>query len=225
MKCYIKKISAVLLSLVIMMLCFCACSSEKNTSDEVTQEQVTVPADAKDPEVTITLEDDSVMKAKLYYKKAPQTVSNFIYLADKGYYDGVIFHRVIKDFVIQAGDATLTGSEGENYTIKGEFKSNGFENDLSHKKGVLSMARMPNDKDSACAQFFICAQDVPYLDGEYATFGELVGEDSFKTLEKVNGVKTDASDRPVKDIKIKSINVDTFGVTYPLPTPLSGSLS
>ena len=166
------------------------------------------------PIVTITMENGDVMKAELYPEIAPNTVKNFVSLVSKGYYDGLIFHRVIKGFMIQGGCPEGTGMGGPGYSIKGEFSGNGFTNDLKHTKGVLSMARsmMPN---SAGSQFFIMHETSPHLDGQYATFGKVT--EGLDVVDKIASVKTDYSDRPIEEQKIKSITVDTMGETYEEP--------
>ena len=166
------------------------------------------------PVVTIILENGDVMKAELYPEVAPNTVNNFISLVKKGYYDGLIFHRVIRGFMIQGGCPQGTGMGGPGYSIKGEFSQNGFKNDLKHTEGVLSMARsmMPN---SAGSQFFIMHKDAPHLDGAYAAFGKVT--EGMDVVNKIAEERTDYSDRPLKTQKIKSMTVDTFGVEYPEP--------
>ena len=166
------------------------------------------------PIVTITMEIGDVMKAELYPEIAPNTVKNFVSLVSKGYYDGLIFHRVIKGFMIQGGCPEGTGMGGPGYSIKGEFSGNGFTNDLKHTKGVLSMARsmMPN---SAGSQFFIMHETSPHLDGQYAAFGKVT--EGLDVVDKIASVKTDYSDRPIEEQKIKSITVDTMGETYEEP--------
>ena len=166
------------------------------------------------PVVTIIMENGDVMKAELYPEVAPNTVNNFISLVKKGYYDGLIFHRVIRGFMIQGGCPQGTGMGGPGYSIKGEFSQNGFKNDLKHTEGVLSMARsmMPN---SAGSQFFIMHKDAPHLDGAYAAFGKVT--EGMDVVNKIAEERTDYSDRPLKTQKIKSITVDTFGVEYPEP--------
>lgn len=168
----------------------------------------------KNPEITITMEDGGVIRAELYPEVAPNTVKNFISLAKKGYYDGLIFHRVIKGFMIQGGCPNGNGMGGPGYSIKGEFSQNGFRNDLKHTTGVLSMARsmMPN---SAGSQFFIMHQDAPHLDGAYAAFGMVI--DGMDVVNKIAETRTDYSDRPLKEQKIKSMTVDTFGEAYDEP--------
>ena len=169
---------------------------------------------AQNPVVTFEMEDGSVIKAELYPEVAPNTVKNFISLAGKGYYDGLIFHRVIKGFMIQGGCPNGNGMGGPGYSIKGEFSQNGFQNDLKHTAGVLSMARsmMPN---SAGSQFFIMHKDAPHLDGAYAAFGMVI--DGMDVVNKIAETRTDYSDRPLKEQKIKSMTVDTFGEAYDEP--------
>ena len=166
------------------------------------------------PVVTITMENGDVIKAELYPEVASNTVNNFISLVKKGYYDGLIFHRVIRGFMIQGGCPQGPGMGGPGYSIKGEFSQNGVKNDLKHTEGVLSMARsmMPN---SAGSQFFIMHKDAPHLDGAYAAFGKVT--EGMNIVDKIANERTDYSDRPLKEQKIKSMTVDTFGVDYPEP--------
>ena len=166
------------------------------------------------PVVTIEMENGDIMKAELYPEIAPNTVNNFISLIQKGYYNGLIFHRVIKGFMIQGGCPDGTGMGGPGYSIKGEFAQNGFANDLKHTEGVLSMARsmMP---DSAGSQFFIMHKNAPHLDGAYAAFGKVIeGQD---IVNKIAATQTDYSDRPLKKQIMKKVTVDTFGVDYEEP--------
>ena len=156
------------------------------------------------PIVTIEMENGGVMKAELYPDIAPVTVKNFVDLAAKGFYNGLIFHRVIPDFMIQGGDPEGTGAGGPGYTIKGEFTENGFRNDLKHTRGVLSMARTM-DPDSAGSQFFIMHADYPYLDGQYAAFGKLI--EGIEVVDKIASVKTDYNDRPYEDQVIDFMTV------------------
>ena len=166
------------------------------------------------PIVTFEMENGDIINAELYPEIAPNTVNNFISLINDGFYDGLIFHRVIKGFMIQGGDPEGTGMGGPGYGIKGEFTSNGFKNDLAHEAGVLSMARsmMP---DSAGSQFFIMHKDSPHLDGDYAAFGKVI--EGMDVVDKIAETKTDRSDRPVEEQKIKKVTVDTFGDKYPGP--------
>ena len=164
------------------------------------------------PVVTFTMADGKVMKAELYPEVAPNTVNNFISLVKKGFYDGLIFHRVIPGFMIQGGDPQGTGMGGPGYSIRGEFQANGFANPLKHTYGVLSMARsmMPN---SAGSQFFIMTSDSPHLDGSYAAFGKVL--EGLDVADSIVNVRRDGRDRPLVDQVMKSIRVETFGQTYP----------
>lgn len=166
------------------------------------------------PIITITMQDGSVMKGELYPEIAPNTVNNFISLVKKGYYNGLIFHRVIPGFMIQGGCPDGTGMGGPGYSIKGEFTQNGFKNDLKHTKGVLSMARTmaPN---SAGSQFFIMHQTSPHLDGAYAAFGKIT--EGLDVIDAIASVRTDFRDRPLEDQVIRSMEIDTLGVDYPEP--------
>ena len=169
---------------------------------------------AQNPIVTFTMESGKTFKAELYPDIAPQSVNNFLSLIMKGFYDGLIFHRVIPGFMIQGGDPEGTGMGGPGYSIKGEFASNGFKNDLKHTKGVLSMARsmMP---DSAGSQFFIMHETSPHLDGDYAAFGKITeGQD---VVDEIALTQTGFQDRPVTPQVMKTVTVETFGVEYPEP--------
>ena len=171
----------------------------------------------QNPIVTFTMENGDVMKAELYPDVAPNTVNNFISLVNKGFYDGLIFHRIIAGFMIQGGDPDGTGMGGPGYSIKGEFNYNGFDNSLKHSRGVLSMARAQHP-DSAGSQFFIMHADAPHLDGQYASFGKLIeGED---VLDKIASVDTDWNDRPRKPQVMKTVTVETFGTEYEAPETL-----
>ncbi len=168
----------------------------------------------KNPIVTITFTNGKEMKAELYPQIAPNTVNNFISLIKKGFYNGVCFHRIIAGFMIQGGDPDGTGMGGPGYSIKGEFASNGFKNDLKHTRGVLSMARAMNP-NSAGSQFFIMHEDAPYLDKQYAGFGKLT--EGYDVLDEIANTKTDWQDRPYDDIVMKTVTVETFGVEYSEP--------
>lgn len=172
---------------------------------------------AQNPIVTITMNTGDVMKAELYPETAPNTVNNFISLIKKGFYDGVGFHRIIAGFMIQGGDPDGNGMGGPGYSIKGEFTSNGFKNDLKHSKGVLSMART-QIPDSAGSQFFIMHANAPHLDGEYAAFGKLT--EGFDVLDKIATTATDWSDRPRTPQVMESVTVETFGTDYDEPETL-----
>ena len=171
----------------------------------------------KNPVVTITMENGGVMKVELYPDKAPNTVNNFLSLAGKGFYDGLIFHRVIPGFMIQGGDPKGVGIGGPGYSIRGEFRANGFQNALKHDRGVLSMARTlaPN---SAGSQFFIMHEDAPHLDGQYAAFGKVI--EGIENVDKIARQRVDYNDRPRQTQKMAKVTVDTFGVEYPEPEKL-----
>ncbi len=171
----------------------------------------------QNPIVTFTMENGDTMKAELYPEVAPNTVNNFISLIKKGFYDGLIFHRIISGFMIQGGDPDGTGMGGPGYSIKGEFSYNGVDNNLKHSRGVLSMARAQHP-DSAGSQFFIMHANAPHLDGQYAAFGKLIeGED---VLDSIASVDTDWNDRPRKPQVMKTVTVETFGVDYDEPETL-----
>lgn len=170
------------------------------------------------PIVTITMADGSVIKAELYPQIAPESVRNFISLIQKKFYDGVIFHRVIPGFMIQGGDPEGTGRGGPGYCIKGEFASNGFANDLKHTAGVLSMARTMVP-DSAGSQFFIMHKDAPHLDGEYAAFGKVT--EGMDVVDAIARTATDWNDKPRLPQRIRTMTVETFGVSYPEPAKLA----
>ena len=166
------------------------------------------------PIVTITMADGSVMTGELYPEVAPTSVNNFISLINKGYYNGLIFHRVIPGFMIQGGCPEGTGMGGPGYCIKGEFNSNGFKNDLKHDRGVLSMARTmaPN---SAGSQFFIMHEVAPHLDGQYAAFGKVI--EGMDVVDAIAETRVDWNDRPRQTQKMAKVTVETFGVEYPEP--------
>lgn len=168
----------------------------------------------KNPIVTIEMENGDVIKAELYPEIAPNTVNNFISLVKDGFYDGMIFHRVIKDFMLQGGCPNGNGVGGPGYCIKGEFTKNGFANDLKHSAGVLSMARAMNP-NSAGSQFFIMHQNAPHLDGEYASFGKVT--EGMDIVNKIAEGKTDYNDRPLAEQKMSKVTIDTFGITYAAP--------
>ena len=163
------------------------------------------------PIFTIEMENGMTMKGELYPEMAPNSVANFVELANSGFYDGVIFHRVIPGFMIQGGDPDGVGTGGPGYSIRGEFKRNGFDNPLKHTRGVLSMARsmMPN---SAGSQFFVMVDDAPYLDGQYAAFGKVT--EGMETADAIVSVPRDHMDKPYEEQRMKTVRVETFGVTY-----------
>ena len=189
-----KKLLAALLCALLLAGCLSALAEE-----------------SRNPVATIEMENGGVITVELYPDVAPNTVANFVELANAGFYDGVIFHRVIAGFVIQGGDPTGTGMGGPGYAIKGEFTANGIENDLSHTRGVISMARSMNP-DSAGSQFFIMHQDYTGLDGQYAAFGQVL--EGMDVVDAIATTATDANDRPLEEQVIKSVRVETQGVTY-----------
>lgn len=172
---------------------------------------------AQNPVVTFTMENGDVFKAELYPEIAPESVRNFISLINKKFYDGLIFHRVIRGFMIQGGDPQGTGMGGPGYSIKGEFASNGFKNDLKHTEGVLSMARSMFP-DSAGSQFFVMHKTSPHLDGDYAAFGKVI--EGMDVVNAIAETATDFRDMPLEPQVMKSVTVETFGVEYPEPNKL-----
>lgn len=201
-----KKILCLALCLLVLGTMGCG----KNNSEE---ENV-----SNYPIATITMANGGVIKLELYPEIAPESVKNFISLANSGFYDGVIFHRVISGFMIQGGDPLGIGMGGPGYCIKGEFALNGVENNLSHERGVISMARAMN-YDSAGSQFFICHADSAFLDGQYAAFGKVI--EGMDVVDEIAAVKTNANDKPLTDQIMESVRVDTFGVEYGEPTKLA----
>lgn len=207
-----RKFINLITTLVVTSTLFIGCSSgaTEKTNAEKNQPVVEVPAD-KLPVATITVKDFGTIEAELYPNIAPNTVNNFIELANSGFYDGLIFHRIIKDFMIQGGDPNGTGTGGPGYSIKGEFTKNSVENDLKHEEGVLSMARS-QAYDSAGSQFFIVTKTSSHLDGQYASFGKVTS--GLDVLHNIENVETGVQDRPVDDVVIESIKVDTKGINY-----------
>ena len=215
MKKVIKK-GVILVGISAMLIGLIGCSNNKASSPN-NDEANEVSVESKDelPIATIEIKGFGTIKAELYPDKAPNTVNNFISLSNSGFYDGLIFHRVIKGFMNQGGDPDGIGTGGPGYSIKGEFSSNGYtKNDLKHTAGVLSMARASNP-DSAGSQFFIMAKEASYLDGDYAAFGKVI--EGMDVVEAINSVETDGNDKPLKDVVIESITVDTKGVDYKEP--------
>ena len=170
------------------------------------------------PIVTIEMENGDIMKAELYPDIAPNTVKNFISLINRNFYDGLTFHRVIPGFMIQGGCPDGTGMGGPGYTIRGEFVVNGYENDLHHQRGVLSMARTP-EYDSAGSQFFIMVEDAPHLDTQYAAFGKII--EGIEAADKIVNVETNYRDKPLQDQRMKKVTVETFGTQYEEPVKLN----
>ena len=203
-----KSKKSFLASLLAGTLALVGCSSKAPYSDE----DRTAPDEL--PIATIVVKDFGTIEAELYPHIAPNTVNNFISLANSGFYDGLTFHRIIKDFMIQGGDPEGTGMGGPGYSIYGEFTKNKFKNDLAHTEGVLSMARSQN-KNSAGSQFFIVTKDSPHLDGQYASFGKVIN--GLDIVHKIENVETDSNDKPINSVVIESIKVDTKGVEYKSP--------
>lgn len=206
-----KRKKGFLASILAGALALVGCSSNESSVDEVR----TPPKEL--PVATIVFKDFGTVEAELYPHIAPNTVNNFIELSNSGFYDGLTFHRVIKDFMVQGGDPDGTGMGGPGYSIKGEFTKNKFKNDLAHTEGVLSMARSQS-KDSAGSQFFIVTKDASHLDGQYASFGKVTK--GMDIIHKIENVETGANDKPVKDVVIESIKVNTNGVEYPAPNKM-----
>ena len=172
------------------------------------------------PVATIEMANGGVIKIELYYDVAPNTVKNFISLANSGFYDGTIFHRVIPDFMIQGGDPNGNGTGGPGYRIPGEFTFNGFQNDLSHTRGVISMGRLPTGYDTAGCQFFICVADCDWLDGQYSSFGKVI--EGMDVADAIVSQDRDGNDKPYTDQVMKTVRVDTFGVDYGEPETIPG---
>ena len=204
-----KRLLCIALCLILLGTMGCT-SGEKNKTEEETMH-------SEYPIATITMKDGGVIKLELYPKIAPESVKNFISLANSKFYDGLIFHRVISGFMIQGGCPKGNGTGGPGYNIKGEFSANGVDNSLSHERGVISMARAMA-YDSAGSQFFICHADSQVLDGQYAAFGKVI--EGMDVVDAIASVKTNSQDKPLQDQVIDSIRVDTFGVEYGEPEKL-----
>lgn len=190
----------------------------ESTAVDYLSKETEKKAEDKNPVTTIEMEDGGLIKVELYPEIAPNTVRNFISLANDKFYDGLIFHRVIEGFMIQGGDPLGNGTGGPDYSIYGEFSNNKFENKISHERGVISMARS-SDMNSAGSQFFIMHADDTRLNGDYAAFGKVI--EGMDDVDKIATTETKSNDKPVNDIKIKSITVDTFGVEYGNPVHYS----
>lgn len=215
MKKVFKK-GAILVGISAMLISLVGCTNNNTSSQKSDEEiEITVESTGELPIATIKIKDFGTIKAELYPDKAPNTVNNFISLANSGFYDGLIFHRVIKGFMNQGGDPDGVGTGGPGYSIKGEFSNNGYKNnDLKHTAGVLSMARA-NDPDSAGSQFFIMAEEASHLDGDYAAFGKVI--EGMDVVNDINSVQTNSNAKPLKDVVIESITVDTKGINYKEP--------
>lgn len=215
-----KKITVLLLGL--LMLCSLACAKGATPSAaaaESTETKEETNVDKTHPIATITMKDGGVIELELYPEIAPESVKNFISLANSGFYDGLIFHRVIAGFMIQGGDPDGRGTGGPGYSIKGEFSANGVKNDLSHLRGVISMARA-QAFDSAGSQFFICHADSQFLDGQYAAFGKVTS--GLDVVDRIAKTTTDSRDKPYKDQIMETVRVETWGVEYGEPEKLPG---
>lgn len=209
---YIIFFSFVLMTVIFTLT---ACGTEdKNVTNESEQTSNYASSVTEKPIVTITMENDEKILIQLDSSVAPNTVANFVSLVEKGFYDGIIFHRVIPDFMIQGGDPEGNGTGGAEYTVKGEFSENGFENNLKHDRGVISMARS-NDPNSASSQFFIMVKESSHLDGKYAAFGKVI--EGMEVVDAIVSVERDGADKPLKDQTMKSVTVDTKGFDYPDP--------
>lgn len=204
-----KRLLCIALCLILLGTMGCT-SGEKNKTEEETMH-------SEYPIATITMKDGGVIKLELYPKIAPESVKNFISLANSKFYDGLIFHRVISGFMIQGGCPKGNGTGGPGYNIKGEFSANGVDNSLFHERGVISMARAMA-YDSAGSQFFICHADSQFLDGQYAAFGKVI--EGMDVVDAIASVKTNSQDKPLQDQVIDSIRVDTFGMEYGEPEKL-----
>lgn len=217
------KLGLLFLSLVLMLVTIgCGAKAPNNVStppankDETqTESKVGTPTDKNNPIVTITMESGEQIEVELYPSVAPNTVKSFISLVEKGFYNGLIFHRVIPDFMIQGGDPNGNGSGGPGYAIKGEFTNNGFENNLKHERGVISMGRTSQDPNSAGSQFFITATTYPSLDKDYAAFGKVIG--GMETVDKIVNSPRDKKNKPIQNQVMKSVTVDTVGENYAEP--------
>jgi peptidyl-prolyl cis-trans isomerase B (cyclophilin B) len=204
----------IIMVLFTIIVAGCGTTSEKDPAEGSTEKSA-YPKDIKEnPIVTMTMENNKEITIELYPDVAPNTVANFVSLIEDKFYDGLIFHRVIPEFMIQGGDPSGNGTGGPDYAIKGEFSSNGFDNTLKHDRGVLSMARSQSP-DSAGSQFFIMVANSPHLDGEYAGFGKVT--DGMDVVDDIVSVDTNDADKPLKDQKIKEVTVDTKGYDYPKP--------
>ena len=223
-----KKTIVLLLAALLLLSLACA-TEEVSRADKATEALLAAQqknetkeetnVDKTHPIATITMKDGGVIELELYPETAPESVKNFISLANSGFYDGLIFHRVISGFMIQGGDPDGRGTGGPGYSIKGEFAINGVKNDISHVRGVLSMARA-QPYDSAGSQFFICHADSTFLDGQYAAFGRVTS--GMDVVDRIAATTTDSKDKPYKDQIMETVRVETWGVDYGEPNKLPG---
>ena len=207
----------IVLLLAALLLCSLACAKGEDAGKDA-DAQGSRKADKSHPLATIRMKDGGVIEFELYPEIAPETVKNFISLANSGYYDGLLFHRVIPGFMIQGGDPNGNGTGGPGYCIKGEFAANGFENTLSHTRGTVSMGRRSKPYDSAGSQFFIVHQDKLGLDGQYAAFGRVIS--GMEAVDKIANTTTDSKNKPYRDQIMESVRVETWGVAYGEPEKL-----
>jgi peptidyl-prolyl cis-trans isomerase B (cyclophilin B) len=207
-----------LLMLVLTILTACGDKSATNNDDNQLDNSDYASNVTENPIVTITMESDEKIEIELEPKIAPNTVANFISLVEDGFYDGLIFHRVIPNFMVQGGDPDGTGMGGPDYSIKGEFASNGFDNPLAHERGVISMARS-SDPNSAGSQFFIMVESATHLDGDYASFGKVI--EGMDVVDKIVSIERDGNDKPLENQKMIKVEVDTKGFNYPEPVKIN----
>ncbi|MGE7839156.1 peptidylprolyl isomerase [Lysinibacillus sp. NPDC093712] len=209
-----SKVLYFVFSLMAVTFVLTGCGTSKE--DKTAEEKVDYASAVKEnPIVTITMNDDKKIVIELEPKVAPNTVANFVSLVKDGFYDGLIFHRVIPGFMVQGGDPAGNGSGGPEYSINGEFTNNGFENNLKHERGVISMARTNGNPNSAGSQFFIMTEEASHLDGDYAAFGKVI--EGMDTVDEIVAVDRDATDKPLEDQIMKKVEVDTKGFDYPAP--------
>lgn len=211
----LKKTTATSLMLALLLIIISGCGRASSGAAETPEP---IEPEGPNPVATIEMQDGQKIVIELYPGIAPNTVNNFISLANKGFYDGTIFHRVVPGFMIQGGDPNGNGSGGPGYTIKGEFTSNGHKNNLKHTRGVISMARSGNDLDSAGSQFFIMESDADYLDNAYATFGKVT--EGMEVVDAIAAQERDKKDKPLQDQVMKKVTVDTHGLEYPEPVKM-----
>lgn len=211
----LKKTTATSLMLALLLIIISGCGRASSGAAETPEP---IEPEGPNPVATIEMQDGQKIVIELYPGIAPNTVNNFISLANKGFYDGTIFHRVVPGFMIQGGDPNGNGSGGPGYTIKGEFTSNGHKNNLKHTRGVISMARSGNDLDSAGSQFFIMESDADYLDNAFATFGKVT--EGMEVVDAIAAQERDKKDKPLQDQVMKKVTVDTHGLEYPEPVKM-----
>lgn len=219
-----KRIIAVIMALLAVGMIFVSCSGNSDAESDSTAAYADKLTNPDNPVATIVMKDGGIMRIELFYDTAPNTVKNFISLANDGFYDGLTFHRVIPGFMIQGGDPKGNGTGGPGYTIFGEFENNDFENGRKHLRGYVSMARKGSYLNPASAyntagsQFFICVDDQPSLDGDYAVFGYCF--EGMDVADEIVSVATNSNDKPLKDVVIKSIRVQTNGISYEEPVTI-----